>query len=69
MRNRITAKVNLTGVPTHPFRDGPGLAPHANPWGSRAFRNRKVRHVHVLLIRNTGGVWFAAGIPKLSDDN
>lgn len=21
-----------------------------------------------LLIRNTGGVWFAAGIPKLSDD-
>jgi hypothetical protein len=23
----------------------------------------------VLLIRNTGGVWFAAGIPKLGDDN
>lgn len=23
----------------------------------------------VLLIRNTGGVWFAAGIPKLKDDN
>ena len=23
----------------------------------------------VLLIRNTGGVWFAAGIPKLDDDN
>lgn len=22
----------------------------------------------VLLIRNTGGVWFAAGIPKLGDD-
>jgi hypothetical protein len=22
----------------------------------------------VLLIRNTGGVWFAAGIPKLEDD-
>jgi len=22
----------------------------------------------VLLIRNTGGVWFAAGIPKLDDD-
>jgi hypothetical protein len=22
----------------------------------------------VLLIRNTGGVWFAAGIPKLADD-
>jgi hypothetical protein len=23
----------------------------------------------VLLIRNTGGVWFAAGIPNLGDDN
>jgi len=23
----------------------------------------------VLLIRNTGGVWFAAGIPKLGDDD
>lgn len=23
----------------------------------------------VLLIRNTGGVWFAAGIPKVGDDN
>ena len=23
----------------------------------------------VLLIRSTGGVWFAAGIPKLGDDN
>ncbi len=23
----------------------------------------------VLLIRNTAGVWFAAGIPKLGDDN
>jgi hypothetical protein len=23
----------------------------------------------VLLIRNTGGVWFAAGIPALGDDN
>jgi hypothetical protein len=23
----------------------------------------------VLLIRNKGGVWFAAGIPKLGDDN
>ena len=23
----------------------------------------------VLLIRNTGGVWFAAGIPKLSDED
>jgi hypothetical protein len=23
----------------------------------------------VLLIRNRGGVWFAAGIPKLKDDN
>jgi hypothetical protein len=22
----------------------------------------------VLLIRNTGGVWFAAGVPKLGDD-
>jgi len=22
----------------------------------------------VLLIRNTGGVWFAAGIPKRRDD-
>jgi len=22
----------------------------------------------VLLVRNTGGVWFAAGIPKLGDD-
>ena len=22
----------------------------------------------VLLIRNSGGVWFAAGIPKLGDD-
>jgi hypothetical protein len=22
----------------------------------------------VLLIRNTGGVWFAAGIPKIGDD-
>jgi hypothetical protein len=22
----------------------------------------------LLLIRNTGGVWFAAGIPKLGDD-
>jgi hypothetical protein len=22
----------------------------------------------VLLIRNTGRVWFAAGIPKLGDD-
>jgi hypothetical protein len=22
----------------------------------------------VLLIRNTGGVWFAAGIPKFGDD-
>ena len=22
----------------------------------------------VLLIRNTGGVWFAAGIPRLGDD-
>jgi hypothetical protein len=22
----------------------------------------------VLLIRNAGGVWFAAGIPKLGDD-
>ena len=23
----------------------------------------------VLLIRNTGGVWFAAGIPKLTDED
>ena len=23
----------------------------------------------VLLIRNTGGVWFAAGIPQLGDDD
>ena len=23
----------------------------------------------VLLIRNTGGVWFAAGVPKLDDDD
>jgi hypothetical protein len=23
----------------------------------------------VLLIRNTGGVWFAAGIPKVDDDD
>jgi hypothetical protein len=23
----------------------------------------------VLLIRNTGGVWFAAGIPKLGDED
>ena len=23
----------------------------------------------VLLIRNTGGVWFAAGIPRLGDDD
>jgi hypothetical protein len=23
----------------------------------------------VLLIRNTGGVWFAAGVPKLGDDD
>ena len=35
---------------------------HAGP-GARGMPNP------VLLIRNTGGVWFAAGIPKLSDED
>ncbi len=50
----------LTGVPLEPngdFRIDDTLNPSPSECASP-----------VLLIRNTGGVWFAAGIPKLGDD-
>jgi hypothetical protein len=50
----------LTGVPLEPngdFRIDDVLNPTPSDCASP-----------VLLIRNTGGVWFAAGIPRLGDD-
>ena len=50
----------LAGVPLEPngdFRIDDMLNPAPSDCPSPA-----------LLIRNTGGVWFAAGIPKLGDD-
>src|SRR5262249_7694585 len=51
---------NVAGVPLDPngdFRIDDVLNPAPSDCASP-----------VLLIRNTGGVWFAAGIPKLGDD-
>lgn len=51
---------SLAGVPLDPngdFRIDDTLSPTPPDCASP-----------VLLIRNTGGVWFAAGIPKLGDD-
>jgi hypothetical protein len=56
----VERSTSLTGVPLEPngdFRIDDMLNPAPSECPSP-----------VLLIRNTGGVWFAAGIPKLGDD-
>ena len=50
----------FTGVPLEPNGDF-RIDDTLNPAPSEC-------HSPVLLIRNTGGVWFAAGIPKFGDD-
>ena len=50
----------FTGVPLEPNGDF-RIDETLNPAPSEC-------HSPVLLIRNTGGVWFAAGIPKFGDD-
>jgi hypothetical protein len=56
----IEHSTTLTGVPLEPngdFRIDDTLNPVPSECASP-----------VLLIRNTGGVWFAAGIPRLADE-
>ena len=56
----VERSTDFTGVPLEPngdFRIDEKLNPAPSECPSP-----------VLLIRNTGGVWFAAGIPKLGDD-
>jgi hypothetical protein len=56
----VERSTTLPGVPLEPngdFRIDDTLNPVPSDCASP-----------VLLIRNTGGVWFAAGIPKLGDD-
>jgi hypothetical protein len=56
----VERSTDVAGVPLEPngdFRIDDTLNPAPSECASP-----------VLLIRNTGGVWFAAGIPKLGDD-
>jgi len=56
----VERNTNLTGVPLEPngdFRIDDVLDPAPSECASP-----------VLLIRNTGGLWFAAGVPAFADD-
>jgi hypothetical protein len=56
----VERSTTVTGVPLEANGDF-RIDDVLNPWPSDCASP-------VLLIRNTGGVWFAAGIPKLGDD-
>jgi hypothetical protein len=56
----VERSTDFTGVPLEPNGDF-RIDDTLNPAPSEC-------HSPVLLIRNTGGVWFAAGIPKFGDD-